>query len=145
MRACDLHRKALIESMRYYPEGEEPEVMIRIPSVPPSLNRLNTMHWGVRRAKYKAFEELVRTIIAVRRIKAYRCPVELLVTCVFPTKRNRDRDNYCFKWLKDALKYVVLRDDDPRYVVREEVEFDIDPHCEPYMRVLIRPVREGVA
>lgn len=128
--------KANLPPMKFY-EVERP-ITIILPFTYPSLNKTNGMnHW--KRAKMKKeFEDAVRLELSLLKIRGFHSLVKLEVTVYKPVIRYRDRDNFCYKWLKDALKGIVFIDDDPRYVYDVPVEF---AKGKEHMEVRIIPVR----
>jgi Holliday junction resolvase RusA-like endonuclease len=70
--------------------------------------------------------------------------VDVEVTLVFPAVRRRDRDNYSQKALNDALKGIVIEDDSSDVIVRQTVEFRVEPGCIPHTIVVVRPAGEDV-
>lgn len=128
--------KAIKETMVFYGPGEEHPIKITFPFVYPSLNKILRMNRWQRKKLEDEFREMVRWKLKVNNIKGFRTPVSIMVIIYFPILRRRDRDNFCFKWLKDALKGIVIIDDEPRYVESEKVDFD---KGEKRMEVFITP------
>ena len=88
-----------------------------IPSVPPSLNVYNHLHWSVRERYRKDFQD---EAWAVLNEKGNRAPrglerIDLRAVLYFTVHRRRDGDNYgavLFKWLQDVLvREGVIPDD----------------------------------
>jgi Holliday junction resolvase RusA-like endonuclease len=129
--------RIVLPPMRFY-EVERP-VRIIFPFTYPSLNRMLRMNWYERKRQEDEFRDAVRWELALNKIIGFRAPVVLEVKVYHPTIRFRDRDNYCMKWLKDALKGIVIVDDDPRYVAAEQVEFE---KGKARIELRIMPVKE---
>ena len=80
--------------------------------VPPSLNELLNCHYH-KRTEYKE-EALEYVSLFVRGLKGVTL-YHISYLFFFPDKRRRDNDNYCAKYLTDALRYHgVLLDDDSK-------------------------------
>jgi len=88
-----------------------------IPSVPPSNNVYQRMHWAQRQRVRRAFEE---ELWAVLNEKGNRCPrglerVELRAVLHFREHRRRDSDNFgatLWKFVQDVLvREGVIPDD----------------------------------
>jgi hypothetical protein len=79
-----------------------------VPSVPPSNNVYQRLHWAKRAKVRKEFQE---QLWAVLNEKGNRCPrglerVELRAVLHFTTRRRRDSDNYgatLWKFVQDVL------------------------------------------
>jgi Holliday junction resolvase RusA-like endonuclease len=129
--------KIILPPMRFY-EVERP-IKLVLPFSYPSLNKTNSMNRWERAKKKKEFEDAVRWELFLWKIIGFHSLVKLEVTVYKPVFRYRDRDNFCYKWLKDALKGVVIIDDDPRYVYDVPVEFE---KGKERIEVKIIPVKE---
>lgn len=130
--------KVILPPMKFY-EVERP-IKVILPFTYPSLNRTNSMNPFERAERKKEFEDAVRWELFRWKILGFRSQVRLEVTVYKPVFRHRDRDNFCYKWLKDALKGVVIIDDDPRYVYDVPVEFE---KGKERIEVRIIPVKEN--
>jgi len=113
--------RLVLPPMRFY-EVEEP-VKVTLPFTYPSLNKMLRMNWYERKQQENEFRDAVRWYLAMYKVVGFRSPVIVEAVIYHPRIRFRDRDNYCMKWLKDAIKGIVIVDDDPRYVAQEKVEF----------------------
>lgn len=128
--------RMVLPPMRFY--EEEKPVKVILPFTYPSLNKMLRMNWYERKRQEDEFRDAVRWYLAMYRIIGFRSQVILEVTVFKPVLRYRDTDNYCYKWLKDAMKGLVIIDDDPRYVIEKPVKFE---KGKPRMEIRITPLR----
>jgi Holliday junction resolvase RusA-like endonuclease len=126
---------ATLPPMRFY--LQELPVKLFLPFVYPSLNKWTRMNRWERKRVEDEFRDEVRWEIIRNQIMGFKCKVSIQVIIYHPVDRYRDRDNYCYKWLKDALKGIVIIDDDPRYVEDLPVQF---AKGKKHMDVWIRPI-----
>jgi Holliday junction resolvase RusA-like endonuclease len=126
---------ATLPPMRFY--LQELPVKLFLPFVYPSLNKWTRMHWAEKKHIEDEFRDEVRWEIIRNQILGFRSRVSIQVTIYHPVNRHRDSDNFCYKWLKDALKGIVIIDDDPRYVEDLPVQF---AKGKKHMDVWIRPI-----
>lgn len=87
----------------------------------------------VRKRKVEQWREFIgMSVLAALPRGARRLftrPVHVSITNVYPTKRMIDADNVCAKLAIDAIKGVLIKDDDPRYVASVTTRCEYLPNC----------------
>lgn len=121
-RSIPKRTRIILPPMKFY-EYEEP-IRFILPFVYPSLNKTLRMNRWKRKRQEDEFRDAVRWYLMLYKIRGFRSKIILEVKVSMPVLRHRDTDNYCYKWLKDAIKGIVIIDDDPRYVVEKPVVFE---------------------
>jgi Holliday junction resolvase RusA-like endonuclease len=130
--------RVILPPMKFY-EVEQP-VRIWLPFTYPSLNKTKRMNQYAAWKAEREFRDAVRWELILNKIQGFRSLVRMEVTIFKPVLRHKDRDNFNYKWLKDAIKGIVIIDDDPRYVYDVPVEF---AKGKEHMEVRIIPI-EGM-
>ena len=101
-------------------------VWIQIPFPPPSLNVWKNWHWS-KQAEFKTeLAEAIRLLAIERRLPQFH-QARIEITHYFKTKRRRDTDNYCQKFIGDALvRAGILNDDNTELVEVPEPVLKVD-------------------
>jgi Holliday junction resolvase RusA-like endonuclease len=87
-------------------------IKITIQDIPPSLNRLNTMHWAKKARIKKQWEhDIYYSAFPLKPTEPYK-KAKIRVTYYFKTLHRHDADNYNTKMLMDPLVKVGILSDD---------------------------------
>ena len=96
------------------------KLTLTIPSVPPSLNIWQRMHWRRRRRTQRAWDWSIRAALANQGEIPFELPLlksRVRVRYIFKTNRRRDLDNFSPKVLMDSLRHCgVILDDSTQHV-----------------------------
>ena len=101
-------------------------VMIRLPFIPPSFNRVAGRNEWEYREKKKRITEHVRLLALQHRPKTPIDKAEVTIRYYFPDARRRDPDNYSGKFLLDGLTKAGIIVDDSFQHITLKLEADID-------------------
>ena len=99
-------------------------VTIELPEIPPDLNRIVGMlnrNRFVYSSEKKRWKDMMHLLTCG--LPKYTTKIDIYLTCIFPDKRNRDRDNFwaCWKFVLDGL--ACVSDDNSNLV---------EPHLNPF-------------
>jgi Holliday junction resolvase RusA-like endonuclease len=101
-------------------------IWISIPDVPPSLNEWSRQHWSERDRRVEEMSTDLTRLRLVFQIPRMEKPRVQLVY-YFATRRHRDPDNYCGKFLLDGLRHAgVIVDDNAEVLQLPQPEFKVD-------------------
>lgn len=116
-------------------------IIIVVPDIPPSLNKIFGMHWAARQREKQYWSELLLCRILIQKIKPVRGQVRIKLVYYFKTQGVHDYDNYSGKFILDGLKGRVIEDDNQRIVTELTHEFRCDP-ANPRLEIFIEPLRD---
>jgi Holliday junction resolvase RusA-like endonuclease len=85
------------------------KITIELPEIPPDLNKIVAMlnrNRFVYSSEKKRWKEMMHLLTCS--IPVFKNKIDIYLTCIFPDKRSRDRDNYwaCWKFVLDGLSCV---------------------------------------
>lgn len=101
-------------------------ILIRLPVIPPSFNRVaGRNEWEYREQK-KRITEHVRLLALQHRPKTPIDKAEVTIRYYFPDARRRDPDNYSGKFLLDGLTKAGIIADDSFQHIALKLEAEID-------------------
>lgn len=101
-------------------------ILIRLPVIPPSFNRVaGRNEWEYREQK-KRITEHVRLLALQYRPKSPFDKAKVTIRYYFPDARRRDPDNYSGKFLLDGLTKAGIIVDDSFQHITLKLEAEID-------------------
>jgi Holliday junction resolvase RusA-like endonuclease len=111
-----------------------------LPFVARSLNQWTRQHRFKAAREKKRIGAITRACLLSQGARLFHGPVEIEFLLVFRTNRNRDIDNYGQKFVTDALKGVIIEDDNSNIVRDVRIRFAVEPGCEERTEITVREV-----
>ena len=127
----------------YIPVSEivQDSIIIEIPELPESLNKILTMHWGKRKAYKDRCRLLVKSAINKKGLTKIEGCVIIHYKFIFNNKHRHDFDNYAggCKYYQDQISESLLEDDNMDII--KGLEFDYEIGKERKTIITIRSVK----
>lgn len=117
-------------------------IKLVIPEIPPSLNKIFSMHWTARKKEKRRWADLIAWQILAKKVKLIKGQVKIKLIYYFKTKGYHDYDNYSGKFILDGLKGKVIEDDNQRIVTELTHKFLYDSH-NPRLEIIIEPIKSS--